>query len=248
MSKIYSTPQQLVELQNILIGYLRLPFAADSVPGSLMEHILGTIRHAKVLNTYDFIDVYDDKQNIGWQVKATKDSTPITWKRAKIPNEQILIENSRNSKLSETDRNLALQKLGNAIINFCNEHIQHSFDTYNLDEIGYARLIVKQHELIYFEKLLCTKNQPILFQPDEFKWYWSIPKQSTKKEQLPALHGIHIPSNNKWFAWHGLGENQLHFNGEKTWWENNSHNKIIFPFPKNRLTQKEFFNLLAQLS
>ncbi|SAY51892.1 hypothetical protein [Neisseria weaveri] len=246
MSQIYSTDYQLEELQNILTGYLKIPFAADSVPGSLMEHILGKVRHAEVLNTYDFIDVYDPNNRIGWQVKATKDTTPITWKRAKIPNENILIGNSRNNELSESSRNIALQELGDAIIKFCNAHIQHSISTYNLDEVGYSRLIVKPTELVYFEKLLCTKENPTLFNPSDFRWHWSAQKQAKSKEQLPALHGTHIATGMKWFAWHGLGENQLHFNGEKTWWEDDTH-KITFPFPQNRLTQEGFFEVLSQL-
>lgn len=247
MSKIFSNQTQLNQLKNILIGYLRLPFANDSVPGAWMEQILSNVRCAQVLNTYDFIDVYTPSQKVGWQVKVTKDTTPLTWKRAKIPNEEFLIQQSRNPNLSESDKKQALQNLGDSIINFCNAHIQHSIDTYNLDEVGYARLIVTDDELIYFEKLLCTKANPILFNPQEFEWQWSQPKNASKKESLPALHGIHTPSHTKWFAWHGLGENQLHFNGEKTWWES-SPNKIAFPFPQNRLTQEQFFALLSRLS
>ena len=41
---------------------------------------------------------------------------------------------------------------------------------------------------------------------------------SSKKEQLPAFHGVSKKTGKKVFAWHGKGENQLHFSGEKNWW------------------------------
>ncbi|HFC8546470.1 TPA: hypothetical protein ACFRG8_000527 [Neisseria lactamica] len=243
MSRIYSDINQLNELERILSGYLKLPFSSDSVPGSLMEHVLGNIRQAKVLNTYDFVDVVDQKNKIGWQVKATKATTPITWKRAKIKDSENLITQSNMGKNKE-----ATQRLGNAIINFCNHHIQESFEKYSLDEIGYSRLIVDENKLTYFEKWLCSKDNPILFVPEQFNWSWSEPKNSKKKELLPALHGYHIKTEKKWFAWHGLGENQLHFNGEKLWWNEDlpEHGKV-FGFPEERFSQERFFEILKQL-
>ena len=246
MSKVYSNIYQMARLQKILVGYLKLPFATDNVPGSLMEYILGDVRKAKVLKTYDFVDVVDTSNKVGWQVKSTKIDTPITWKRAKIPNSDVLISSSYTNDSSAKE---ATQILGNTLIKFCNDHILDSINKYNLDEVGYARLIVEETKLTYFEKKLCTRDNPILFSPSDFVWAWPTPKKTTGKEQLPALHGIHIPTQCKWFAWHGLGENQLHFNGERKWWDEVcSPHKIQFSFPSNRLTQEQFFHLLESLN
>lgn len=123
--------------------------------------------------------------------------------------------------------------MGNAIIGFCNAHAKESIDTYGLDEIGYARLILFPDGAVrYFERLLCTRDDPIVFRPEEFRWRWSIQKEGKKKEQLSALHGIHQPTGEKWWAWHGLGENQLHFSGERAWWPAaNAPQAISFRFP-----------------
>ncbi len=207
-----------------------------------MESVIASVRNGEILNTYDFVDVINRNQKAGWQVKSTKDSTPVTWKRAKIPNSLQLIEDSRKSEKG-------LQNLGDSIIKFCNDHAIESFDTYGLNEIGFSRLIIhKNGNLTYFEKILCTKESPKIFSEEEFQWKWSVPKKIKKKEQLPALHGIHKKSQKKWFAWHGLGENQLHFSGEKEWWPNDSKNKIEFAFPGKRLSQPELMKLLNQIS
>lgn len=241
---IFSTPSELRKIKDILTKYIRLPFSGETMPGSVMESVLAYVRNAKVLNTYDFVDVISPSTKCGWQVKSTKESTPVTWKRAKIPNGSALIKASRKSAAG-------LQNLGNAIINFCNQHAQESLTLYGLDEIGYARLIIHENgQVTYFERLLITKTQPLLFNPGDFKWRWSTPKNTKKKEQLPALHGIHRASKKKWWAWHGLGENQLHFSGESTWWpKNGDSHTVIFNFPSDseKLSLDSFVNLLAKL-
>lgn len=242
MSKIFSSNEELSKISNILVGYLKLPFSGDTIPGSLMESVIASVRDGEVLNTYDFVDVINRAQKVGWQVKSTKDSTPVTWKRAKIPNSVELISESRKSEEG-------LQKLGDSIIKFCNDHAIESFHAYDLEEIGFSRLIVHGNgDLTYFEKILCTKASPKIFNEEDFEWKWSVPKKTKKKEQLPALHGIHKSSKRKWFAWHGLGENQLHFSGEKEWWPKDSINKVKFAFPKERLSQAELMKLLNQIS
>ncbi len=243
MSNIYSSDKQLSAISNIIAGYLRLPFSGNTVPGSLMESVIGDVRNGEVLNTYDFVDVINKTLKVGWQVKSTKASTPVTWKRAKIPNADTLIAESRKNEAG-------LQALGDAIIKFCNNHAVESLEKYGLNEIGFARLIVHPDgKLTYFEKALCTRKQPKIFHEEEFDWKWSSPKKTVKKEQLPALHGIHKPSKTKWFAWHGLGENQLHFSGEKCWWPSDSNkNKINFSFPEQRLSQVEMMKVLAAIS
>ncbi len=239
---IYSSPDSLAKIERILTRYLRLPFSDNTIPGAIMEAVLAHVRSGEVLNTYDFVDVIKLDEKYGWQVKSTKESTPVTWKRAKIPNALELIENSR-----ESDE--GLQKLGDAILHFCNEHAEESMKTYNLDRIGYARLIVhKNGEVTYFERQLCTKDNPIIFCPEEFEWRWSAPKKTTKKEQLSALHGIHKQTNQKWWAWHGLGENQLHFSGEGAWWpteEADQHSlKFQMPNQAEKLTLDSFLSML----
>lgn len=242
---IYSAPDELRKTKSLLFSYLRLPFSEGIIPGAVMEAVAAHVRGGEVLATYDFVDVIDSTQRHGWQVKSTKYDTPVTWKRAKIPNKQELIDASRKS-----DR--GLQALGDAIVTFCNEHIAESLSKYDLDEIGYLRLVVhKDGTVTYFEKLLCTRERPVLFYPSAFTWKWSTPKKSTKKEQLSALHGIHRKTGNKWWAWHGLGENQLHFNGEKYWWplQNDQSHSIRFRLPNQseKLSLNDFVSKLDGL-
>ncbi len=242
ISGLLSSPRQLAEIAKLLQNYLRLPFSPISVPGRILEGVVGHVRQAEVLGKYDFVDVVDRTKRIGWQIKSTLAGTPVTWKRAKISDREHLIQLSERSSGG-------LQELGNAIIDFCNEHARKSFEIYNLTEIGYARLIVhKGGKATYFERLLCTRSKPVVFSPQDFKWSWSKKKNTKGKEQLTALNGIHIPTNAKWFAWHGRGENQLHFSGEGCWWpEKGGDHSISFQLPneENRLSIEKFVDLLA---
>ena len=245
MASNFSTKNQLEEISNILTGYIKLPFALETIPGSFMENVLSYVQKGLVLNTYDFVDVINTDKQIGWQVKSTKETTPVTWKRAKIQNSDRMIKLSQQSEQG-------LLELGNAIIDFCNEHALESIVKYNLTEIYYSRLVVFENQnVLYFEKLLCTKNDPIIFNKSDFFWKWSTPKNTVRKEQLPALHGIKKDTNEKWFAWHGLGENQLHFSGEKNWWPNKTnqyHINFSFPHEDKRLSQDQFMALLQSIS
>lgn len=209
---IYSNKAQLEEIAHYLSAYMKIPFFQDdTIPGKVMEKIISLVRGAKQLGTYDYVDVCIDNE-VGWQVKSTKNSTPVTWKRAKIANAQQLIKESKNSKRG-------CKKLGDAIIEFCNNHAKESVKRYNLSEIGYSRLIMfPDNVAIYFERLICTASKPEIFNANDFIWHWSVQKKATKKEQLPALHGISKGTGRKVFAWHGKGENQLHFSGEGEWW------------------------------
>jgi len=242
MMSIFSSTEQLNLIRKILSRYIRLPFSSVTIPGAIMEGVLAHVRGGHVLNTYDFVDVIVSNEKIGWQVKSTKASTPVTWKRAKLPNASDLIEYSRKSTLG-------LQNLGNAIIEFCNEHAQQSIKKYDLDEIGYSRLVIKPGgKVSYFEKLLCTRDNPCIFNAGDFEWIWSTPKTSTKKEQLQSLHGIHKPTNKKWWAWHGLGENQLHFSGENAWWPSNNYSHMTafsFPSDDEKLSLDNFLEMLS---
>jgi hypothetical protein len=245
MNNNFSEKSQLETIASILIGYIKVPFALETIPGSFMENVLAHVRKGTALNTYDFVDVINVEKRIGWQVKSTKDTTPVTWKRAKIKDSDNLINGSQQSEQG-------LTALGNAIIDFCNEHAFESIVKYNLTEIYYSRLVVcENREVLYFERLLCTKDNPVIFNKNDFYWKWSVQKKSTRKEQLPALHGFNRQTNEKWFAWHGLGENQLHFSGEKNWWPNETnphHIRFLFPQSDERLSQDLFMALLQSVS
>jgi hypothetical protein len=241
---IFSSRDEIEEIVGILKNYVRLPFTTINIPGAVMEGILGHVRGAEVLRTYDFIDVVDRENEVGWQIKSTLAGTPVTWKRAKIPNSAELIDASEAGMPG-------LQALGDAIIEFCNEHARESMAKYGLSQIGYARLVLhREGDATYFERLLCSEESPNLFNSADFSWKWSHAKKTKKKEQLTALHGTHIPSGKKWFAWHGRGENQLHFSGEGAWWPSASDDPhaVKFRLPSERLSVKQFADLLAGTS
>ena len=235
---IYSSEEQLQRIQKLLIQYTSLPFYEDLIPGPIMETILATVRGATVLKTYDFVDVIDRESGIGWQVKSTRERTPLTWKRAKISNQQAMIEESKIS--GDT------QSLGDAVIDFCNEHILSSLQWYRLDQIGYVHLILLDDgQVTYFERLLCTKDQPIVFKKEDFIWRWGETRTAKKKEQCSALHGFHKGSGTKWWAWHGSGENQLHFNGEYEWMSEPNLTAMKFKFPSNnQMSFEDFVTML----
>lgn len=232
MSNIFSTKKELKEMAEYLYGYLKLPFSEDSVPGHVMENIVATSKGAEMLKTYDFADVIDLEKQVGWQVKSTKENTPLTWKRVKLPDAQTLIDASYESKKG-------LQELGDTIIDFCNKNAEQSLIDFNLKELGFSRLIFHPDgTLTYFEKMLCTKKNPIIFDKKDFIWKWSIPKTNQKKESLKSLHGFHKETGVKWFAWHGLGENQLHFSGEKEWWPEDKRHMINFKSPTEKYSME----------
>lgn len=210
---VYSTKKQLEDIVTYLSAYMRIPyFQDDAIPGQVMEKIISLVHKPAIqLKTYDYVDVYLP-HDVGWQVKSTKDSTPITWKRAKIAASNEMIAASEKSP---EDR----QRLGDAIIDFCNNHARESLLKYDLKEIGYSRLIMYDDgTAVYFERLISTADNYEIFDKDNYEWHWSDPKKVTKKEQLQALHGIDKTTGKKAFAWHGRGENQLHFSGESDWW------------------------------
>ena len=231
------------DLEKYFKSFLSLPWTEDSIPGNIVEEIIAMTHGAKVLNTYDYVDVIDQTNlHRGWQVKSTKEATPITWKRAKIPNKELLIQNSL------TDEN-ALQVLGDTIINFCNEHVRESCETYGLNEIYYSRCILfKDRSVKYFERLLATSDDPRIFLPEDFYWKWSTPKVTTKKEQLPALHGFRKSDDKKMWAWHGHGENQLHFSGESEWWNDGKNSLELNFMPPTRISYGQFFKMISSNS
>ncbi len=237
---LFSSKVELRQLANLLTAFCRLPIAGESVPGALLEAAFGHIRGAKVLPTYDYVDLVDVSRRIGWSIKSTKAATPMTWKRAKITNKAGLIGASRISAK-------ATQTLGDTLIKFCNDHAIASMEKYDLTAIGYGRLIVHANgTATYFERLLCTREQPNTFNPKDFEWNWSTAKAGRSKEQLSALHGRHRPSGKRWWAWHGLSENQLHFTGEGEWWPGAKDQHAI-TFELHRPSTKMGFDDLVRI-
>jgi hypothetical protein len=237
----FSDLKQLARVRDILCSYRKLPFSGDRVPGDVLEWILAEVRNGRRLGRYDFIDVIKEEQRIGWQVKSTAEDTPVTWKRAKISN--------RNQMISASEKTLqGCKELGKAIIDFCNAAILRDFDRYEIDLIMYARLVLHPDgSATYFERQLVTRTSKQLFNPDDFEWKWAVERTATKKEQLSAFHGIHKQTNEKWWAWHGRGENQLHFSGERFWWPPDGNvNSIRFQLPDQRLTLNQFLSLFSK--
>ena len=239
MTPLFSSQDEFERIARIIQRYAKLPFGTSSIPGAVLEAVLATVRGGRRLDTYDFVDVIGT--GAGWQVKSTKIDTPITWKRAKLPKQADLITASQSGEEG-------IKELGDAIIRSCNEHVKESFDRYDLSEIGYCRLIVKADRTVrYFERKLCDRDHPVLFNPDDFVWSWSTPKKGVKKEQLEAFHGKHVGSGRKWWSWHGLGENQLHFTGESSWWPKpGDPHQIDFELPgeAEKLSFEKFLELL----
>jgi hypothetical protein len=174
---LFSSKEELQKIESILVSLLRLPLTDESIPGDIMERVFSYVRDADVLKKYDFVDVVDSKSRIGWQVKSTLSSTPVTWIRCKIPDKERLIADSQRSEDG-------MAKLGRAILGYCNDHILHSgFKKYDLEHIGYVRLIVTPGKGIrYFERHLCSVEQPALFNPDDYVWRWSKQKETKEKD------------------------------------------------------------------
>lgn len=242
---IFSTAEEMDSMTDALCGFLKLPWSTNSIPGSVVEEVLAQFREAETLRTYDFVDVIDRKNGLGWQVKSTLSETPITWQRAKIPNKLELIE------ASMSNLQVDLQNLGNTILEYNNDHVEASMNRYGLHSIGYARVVITKAQIRYFERELVNSESRRLWDPDDFTWQWSASKNAVKKEQLPALHGYHKATGEKWFAWHGRGENQLHFTGERHWWpsgdESVDHQVVVdLPSSDARIPFGRFVELLAK--
>jgi hypothetical protein len=241
----YSTPLELQAIGNFWASYGRLPFSRAEIPGGILEWLIAQVHSGEVPPTYDFIDVVDRGSRVGWQIKSTKADTPITWKRVKIPNQSNLIKGSQRSPQGR-------QILGDTLIDFCNAHARESFVRYPIDFIGYARLVIHADGgITYFERQLCTREEPMIFRKEDFIWRWSEPKRTTKKEQLSALHGIHRDTGVKWFAWHGRGENQFHFTHEKAWWPTDGDTHAITissAMGADKMTLGEFLETVKRTS
>ncbi len=242
-NQLLSDPATLRRIAVLIERYHRLPFSSlDSIPGAVMEAALEIARgpNARVLKTYDFVDVVDDASHLGWQVKSTKHGTPITWKRAKIRD----AGNRRRYAHSSIE---AAQEVGNELIAFCNNHALESLQHYELKSIGYARLIVwPNSRATYFERPLISRKQPILFRPEDFTWRWTDGRPNASKEQQGALAGYDARQV-RWFSWYS--ENQLHFNNEKAWWLPDGHpNRLDFPLSKKKIETEVLLEWLESLA
>lgn len=236
-----NNPEKIARLFH---SFLRLPFVSDAIPGRIVEEIISNVYGAKVLNTYDYADVVIPG-SIGWSVKSTKEKTPLTWKRAKIANKQNLI----GASLESLDGAAAL---GSGIIDFCNQHARDSLIQYDLKELRYARCILFPGKKVkYFERTLCSVDAPDIFNSNDYIWTWSREKAVQKKEQLSAFHGIDKKTGNKVWAWHGNGENQLHFSGEKMWWDDEKNSislEVPYPDDDESIDFEKFVTYLLSIS
>ena len=228
LARLRSSVKQRVEplskIESLVQVMLRVPFLPQSLPGGILEGILAHVYSGTRLCTYDFVDVVAEESRVGWQVKSTRVGTPVTWMRVKLPNKTSLINASQKG-------NDGVRELGDTIISYCNHAALESIEKYQLTTLRYARLVDHENgNLTYFERDLPIDG--MLFDPKDFTWAWSKEKKTTKKEQLPALHGTHKATGETWFAWHGHGENQLHFKGERHWWPLSSEK-----------TRRDFFRL-----
>lgn len=242
MSYTPPTTSELEQIGKLLTAFMRLPFYSKSLPGALVEAVVANVRGGKVLQTYDFVDVVNAPHHFGWQVKSTLFATPVTWKRAMIPNKTELINASHTSEEGR-------QALGNAIINYCNQHAQASLDRYELQELYYARVIAYEEHVTYFERPLLNSKRGIIFHPDDFEWQWTEERKSSRALQR-SFAGFHKTFKTKWFAWHGLSENQLHFTGERHWWPEPTYPyqiRVSKPDPKNKLSFSDLLTLLDRV-
>ncbi|MHB8391227.1 MAG: hypothetical protein ACYDBH_16860 [Acidobacteriaceae bacterium] len=208
MSLIFSSPDTLAQIAQMLRIYHRLPFAAEGViPGIIVEDVLAQARGMRRLGKYDFVDVISKEDRVGLQVKSSKAASPLTWQRAKV----IRAAEKREASKVYPE---AAQALGAEILDYINQHIIKDFDVHDIDKIGYARLVITNREAFYFETKLVDREHPILFDPKRFTWRWALDRQASKEKRgsLSAYDDEGV----KWFSWHT--ENQLHFNNEKAWW------------------------------
>lgn len=98
--------------------------------------------------------------------------------------------------------------------------------------------------------MLCSDQQPDIFNPADFVWQWSTKREGGRKEQLSALHGFHRATGQRWWAWHGHGENQLHFTGERAWWPDAQDPHAMsfrFPAEDDKVSLEKLTELLEEL-
>lgn len=69
--KLFSTREQLQEIADALCSYMRLPLSPDTIPGGYVERLVGHVHSGTVLGKYDFVDVVNETEKVGWQVKST---------------------------------------------------------------------------------------------------------------------------------------------------------------------------------
>lgn len=238
---LFSSSAELEKIRDIVFAFARLPFAKSGIPGAVLETVLAEVRKGKIITKRHFVDVVAEGGDIGWQVKSTSGNSPLTWNRARIADQEDLIAESRAGTAG-------CQALGNAIIAFCNDHAVKSLAEYNLDEIGLARLHVDDNgDALYFERLLCSRRSPAVFNPADFSWKWAE-KEPGNKRHSGGFHGFNKSTGSKWFSWFGRGAYQLHFPGEAQWRTETSHGHAIrfrIPGAADRLSVDAFLALMA---
>jgi hypothetical protein len=226
VSLIYSDQPTLQRIALLLRRYHRLPFVSSGIiAGTVVENVLEQARSLERLGRYDFVDVVSRELRYGLQVKSSKQTSPLTWQRAKVPNSGELREASKKFESAQ-------QELGTKILDYINSHVAKDLETYKLDEIGYARLVVGRDSAFYFERRLLDRDHPVLFNPSDFHWRWAEDRKATK-EQRGSL-SAYDRAGTKWFSWHS--ENQLHFINERVWWpQPGDPTRIDFPLNEPKI-------------
>jgi|GEM_PF-5048470 len=195
--KGFSDSEQLEQVSRLIRAFWLLPeeIRGRHIPGGFLERVLARVHGGYSSGKYDFVDIVGQNP-IGWQVKSTKRGTPITWKRAKIERKEAMI--LATEKGSPAERKLALQALGDAIIQFCNDNIEASFRKYpQLETIQYARLIHQPDDtLTYFERPLVTRDSPTLFHPADFVWEWHLTEVTVTEEGVESPRLLAIDAEN----------------------------------------------------
>lgn len=225
----------MLKIVGFLTTYTRIPFIEENaIPGNIMENAVSIARNGTQLPCYGFIDVIND--NIGWQVKSSRKKSPLTWGQVKAP-----------SNLLQSKDAIAL---GNHLINSINESSIAAMEKFNLETIGYARLIVyPNNHAVYFEKELSNRTNPIIFNPKTYLWSWSNCTRKSNKETKPSLVGINTITGMREFSWHCLSGSQLHFDAEYQWWPkikipkseddvifSSKHHAISFMLPSKKIS------------
>ena len=217
---IYSSKEELEKIANAIIKYFNAPFSRENVPGPVLEEIIEECKGWPALGGIDFVDNLSPNGNCGVQCKSGSTRRwsleKNKWLFRQRPWGRITIPLSKRILIDESYINpILLQELGDSVIDTFNDKIKFSIEKYNLDEIGYIGLVFNPNSTFqYYERSICLRNNPILFDKKDFRWEWSIPKKETDS---PVLKGINIKTNQVWVRWKAHGDTQLDFMGAEFW-------------------------------
>ena len=255
----FSTPEQLERIKQTLCSYHMLPFSGTRIPGDVLEGVLAHVRGGDLLGKYDFVDVLQRSEGVGWQVKSTRHRSPLTWMRADFRRRSELVAEA-DAERDEGRKRELVQALGDSVIEYANASIRDSFTKYGLQQVMFCHLVLMpENRAMYYEKLLAVEGEEELFRATDFMLSWREPRPGRANrnadpddpgaaEQLPSLRGRHVPTDQDWFAWYGRKGGQLHFLlEEKIWWppESGAH-RIDFDLPAERFKMDEAMDMLDE--